>query len=60
MKKHQELIEKIQTSNLTTDEKNQLIDILNKEGSNYDDFLKVLLSIFKLGQEILNFLDFSP
>ncbi len=60
MKKHQELIRKIQSCNLSKEDKKQLLDILNDENSNYDDFLKVFISILKLGHEFSKFLDFGP
>jgi hypothetical protein len=60
MKKNQILISRIKSSNLSAEEKKQLIEILNDENSNLDEFLKLLISILKIGSEFLKILDISP
>lgn len=60
MKKKQILIQKVQSSNLSAEEKRQLIEILKDENSNLDEFLKLFISILRLGHELLKILEIDP
>lgn len=51
------LIKKIQESNLSRLDKKLIINELNKENINFDDFIKNFINIFKVGNELLKLFD---
>ena len=57
MNKKKELIEKIQESNLSDEDKQLLISKLNKEVPDIKGFVEAFISICKLGKELIDLFD---
>lgn len=57
MEKHKLLIENIQKSNLSQEDKRQLITILSDDNLDLDLFIKNVLKLCKVGKEIFKLFD---
>ena len=57
MEKYKELIKSIQNSNLSKNDKSILVNILSEETVDFNKFILILSSIYKLGKVALKLFD---